>query len=77
MMSTKHADATTERTRQVVDLEWHAGAFLVLNAFFWALDVFLGQSGVQWAFWITLFWGLGLAFHALTVVVQRPRKRSG
>ena len=50
-------------------LMWHAGAFAILNAFFWILDA-LGPGGLTWALWITLFWGLALAFHALAYVVD-------
>ncbi len=58
---------TEDPTR--VGLLWHIGAFLILNAFFWFLDLVIGQEGIQWAFWITLFWGLALAFHALAWAV--------
>jgi len=46
-------------------LLWHVGAFVIINAFFWLLGIAIGASRVQWAFWITLFWGLALLFHVL------------
>jgi len=57
------------RARYLSGLLWHTGAFLIINAFFWILDLMVGQEGLQWAYWITLFWGLALAFHALAYLV--------
>lgn len=45
-------------------------AFLVINLFFWAIwwfnswkDYSSDFRGIPWPIWITLGWGLGLAFH--------------
>jgi hypothetical protein len=68
------ADAPEERARTrakaLTDLVWHVGVFVIINAFFWILDLSIGQPGAQWAYWITLFWGLGLAFHVLTYLIE-------
>ena len=73
-MATKAAPTTKERAQQrakyYTGLVWHVGAFLIINAFFWVLDGFVGQEGFQWAYWITGFWGLALAFHALAYYVD-------
>lgn len=50
-------------------LLWHTGTFVITNAFFWALDL-IGGGGVRWSVWITLGWGLALAFHALAYFVD-------
>ena len=63
-------------------LVWHVGTFVIINGFLWALDIVVGAEGVQWAFWVTLCWGVGLAFHALAYLVagrnlhQRTRDRA-
>jgi MFS family permease len=44
---------------------WHVGAFIIINVFFWLLDLLVGQEGLQWAFWITLSWGFALLFHVV------------
>ncbi len=70
------ASTTTEAARRAkyrTDVMWHAGAFLIINAFFWIIDLITGQSGVQWAYWITLFWGFALAFHVLAYIVTGRR----
>lgn len=53
-----------KRARYLSALLWHAGTYLIINAFFWILD-YWGQSGLDWAHVISLFWGIALAFHAL------------
>lgn len=63
-------DRAHERAKYLSGLVWHVGAFVIVNAFFWILDLTIGAGGIQWAFWITLFWGLALAFHALAYVVD-------
>jgi hypothetical protein len=47
------------------DVAGHAGVFVVVNAFLWAQDIALGD-GLNYALWITVPWGLGLAVHALS-----------
>jgi uncharacterized RDD family membrane protein YckC len=59
-----------ERAKYLTGLLWHAGAFVIINGFFWFLDAFVGADGFQWAYWITLFWGFALAFHALAYFIQ-------
>lgn len=67
------------RAKYLTGLVWHVGAFVIINAFFWTLDLWTGAGGVQWAFWITLFWGFALLFHALAWFVdgrQLERRRT-
>ena len=59
-----------ERAKYLSGLLWHIGAFIIINAFLWILDTGLGDGSLDWAFWITLFWGFGLAFHALAYFVD-------
>lgn len=58
------------RARYLTGLLWHVGAFVIINAFFWLLDAMVGAEGFQWAYWISLFWGLALAFHAVAWYVD-------
>ena len=53
----------------LVGLAWHAGTFVIINVFFWILDS-MDYGGITWSFWITLFWGFALAFHALAYLVD-------
>jgi hypothetical protein len=72
-------ELAARRAKYFVGLLWHLGAFIILNAFLWALDLFLGQSGLQWAHWITATWALGLIFHVLAWLIdgrQVERRRT-
>jgi hypothetical protein len=46
------------RAKYLSGLLWHAGVFLIVNGFFWVLDLGVGEGGFNWALWITGFWGL-------------------
>ena len=51
-----------ERVKNFTDAMWHLATFIIINGFLWTLDI-IGGGGVNWAFWVTLSWGIGLAFH--------------
>ena len=63
-------DRARHRARYLTGLLWHVGVFVVVNGFFWLLDWMIGQDGFQWAYWITLLWGLALAFHVVAWLVD-------
>lgn len=68
-----------QRAKYDTGLLWHIGSFVIINGFFWVLDLFVGQDGLQWAYWITLVWGLGLVFHVLAWLIdgrQVERRRA-
>lgn len=56
-----------QRASYLTGLLWHTGVFVIINAFFWILDL---SGGVTWAYWITGFWGMALAFHVLAYVID-------
>lgn len=57
------------RAEYLAGLYWHAGTFIIINVFFWLLDL-VGAGGITWAFWITAAWGFALAFHCLAYLVD-------
>jgi hypothetical protein len=61
----------TTEVSDVHDLFWHIGAFVVVNAFVWIQDIAIG-GGVDYAYWLTIPWGIGLMAHA--VVVYRDHR---
>ena len=58
-----------KRAKYLTGLFWHTGTFVIINVFFWVMDA-AGAGGINWAFWITAFWGLALAFHALAYLID-------
>ena len=68
-----------QRARYLTGLLWHVGVFVIINVFFWSLDLLVGVDGLQWAYWITGFWGLALLFHVLAWLIdgrQVERRRA-
>jgi len=51
-----------ERAKEYVGLLWHLAVFVIVNGFLWALDLLKGD-GLNWAYLVTIMWGIGLAFH--------------
>jgi hypothetical protein len=58
-----------QRAKSLVDFLWHLGVFVIVNAFVWMQDYFTG-GGIEWAFWVTIPWGMGLALHGLAYLME-------
>jgi hypothetical protein len=61
-----------DRTRDFNGVLWHTVTFVIINAMLWLIDI-AGGSGVDWAFWVTIFWGIGLLFHISWYVIDVAR----
>ncbi len=58
-MATEHRTPEERAARRVknwTDLMWHIATFLIINGFLWVIVP-------SAAIWVTLGWGIGLAFH--------------
>jgi hypothetical protein len=55
------------------DVIAHSIAFVLVNAFLWIQDIAIG-GGVDYAYWVTIPWGIGLAAHIVSV--GRAERRS-
>lgn len=64
------AGETQAHASDLSELLWHAGIFVVVNAFIWAQDIAIG-GGVEYAYWVTIPWGIGLAVHAVVFYWSR------
>jgi hypothetical protein len=62
-MSTPEARAR-RRAKELSTLAWHASAFVVVNVFLWIQDLVTG-GGLEYAYWTTIPWSIGLTFHAI------------
>jgi hypothetical protein len=57
------------------DLHTHAFAYATINVIVWGVWAIIGatsHSWFPWPLWVTLGWGIGLAFNAWDVYVHRP-----
>jgi hypothetical protein len=64
--------APEARARHRSDLLWHVAIFVVVNAFLWIQDIAAG-GGVDYAYWTTIPWGIGLLIHVAAYIVGERR----
>ena len=64
-----------ERSKAFAGVVWHTVVFVLLNAGLWALDARQG-SAFDWAYWVTIFSGLGLVFHITWYALEKSRRQS-
>ena len=63
------------RVKKRRDLKTHAFAYVVINVLLWAVWAAVGATSgawFPWPLWVTLGWGIGLAFNAWDVFFRRP-----
>lgn len=71
--------ATTDRQRAIERLKAKRGfsaalvSYVIVNAALWIIWA-LGDdhAGVPWPLWVTVFWGVGMAFSAWNVYGAKP-----
>lgn len=61
-----------KRAEEYVGFMWHLAAFTIINSMMWALDWVTG-NGIEWAYWVTGPWAVGLAFHAAAYFIDDSR----
>ena len=55
-------ERAAKRVKNRTDVMWHVATFVIINGFLWLIVP-------QAAFWITLGWGIGLAFHLAYYII--------
>lgn len=49
------------RSGALTGVMWHVATFLIINAFLWFVDLL--QGGINFAYWVSITWGIAVAFH--------------
>lgn len=70
--SDRRRPVSATRTSTNADLAVHATVFVLVNALVWAQDIALG-GGVNYAWWLTIPWGIGLGIHAYVALAGTDR----
>ena len=68
-------ERATKRVKELRDFYVHLAIYVVVNAGLVLLDLLQGD-GLQWAQWVILGWGIGLAAHAVSVFIFESRSAS-
>lgn len=71
----RHPVPAKPRTARA-DLLAHTTAFVLVNALVWAQDIALG-GGLEYAYWVTIPWGIGLLAHAIATAVDERQQKVG
>jgi len=62
-------DAAKKRTDDIIGFFIHALVYVIVNAGIWGIDLATG-GGIEWAYWTTIGWGIGLAIHGAVLLVE-------
>lgn len=57
-----------KRVKELRDFWTHLAIYVVVNAGLIVLDLVQG-NGLQWAYWVIIGWGIGIAAHAVSTFV--------
>lgn len=57
------------RAEDWMGLLWHGAVFAIVNTFLWVQDI-VGGGGVDWAYWVTIPWGIGMLFHLIAYQID-------
>jgi hypothetical protein len=58
-----------KRAKDSTDVMWHVAVYAIVNIFLWFIDIAQG-GGLNWAFWPTIGWGIAVAFHVASYVID-------
>lgn len=58
-----------KRAKEYTDVLWHVATYIIVNIFLWGIDI-VGGDGVNWAYWVTIGWGVGLGFHVASYLID-------
>lgn len=63
-------ERAAQRVKDYTDVMWHVATYVIINVFLWLIVP-------QAAFWVTLGWGIGLAFHVAYYLIgdDGPKNR--
>ncbi len=64
-----------KRAKDYKDLLWHVATFAIIIPMLWFIDLASG-GGVNWAYWPTIGWGLAVAFHVASHVIDDSDTKS-
>jgi len=48
----------------------HLGIYILINLLLFIANA-ITSFGIWWFYWVTLFWGIGIVFHAVSVFKRR------
>lgn len=71
-MANEDYEKARARAKELKDFYTHLITFIIFNAAFITINL-LASPKTLWFYWITIFWGIGLLFHAFDVFALKGR----
>ena len=68
--ATTPEERARKRVNDLIGILIHVVVFALVNTFLWIQDI-AGGGGVDWAYWTTVPWGIGLMIHAIVFFFSR------
>lgn len=65
-MTDEKYERAKKRVEELKGFYSHLALFIVINAILFLINM-VTSPGTYWFYWVTIFWGIGLAFHAAGV----------
>jgi len=60
-------ERAARRLKNINGFLWHGATYLIVNTFLWFVDVLNGS--LDFAYWVSISWGIGLAFHLAAILI--------
>ncbi|MDH3302765.1 MAG: 2TM domain-containing protein [Acidimicrobiia bacterium] len=60
-------ERAARRLKNINGFLWHAATYLIVNGFLWFIDFLNGD--LDFAYWVSISWGIGLAFHLAAMLI--------
>jgi hypothetical protein len=74
-MTDLHEEALTRARERVEELKGfyiHLAIYVVINVGLYVID-FAQGDGLQWAYWVTIGWGIGILVHLVSLIIEQSR----
>ncbi len=67
-------ERAARRLKDINGLLWHVATYVIINGFLWFIDLLNG--GLDFAYWVSISWGIGLAFHLAAMLIGEDDESS-
>lgn len=61
-----------KRVQDIKGFYTHLAVYIIINTMLVVINLISSPGGL-WFYWVTIFWGIGIVFHALDVFVFKGR----
>ena len=67
-------ERAARRLKNINGFRWHGATYLIVTTFLWFVDILNGS--LDFAYWVSISWGIGLAFHLAAILIGEDDESS-